>query len=158
MPVAIAVVTFWLGVFSVLLAEAVLIYVWFVSKKVVKRPAMVDEKTKLPQVVEEIAKCIAQDGCNAKETCQFLNVGLSFLFQELKDSLIVKRFVMRRIQKEFEDFMMTKTQGKIVEQLTVRDYCLGKQLPVFHSVQLTDVKQNDCMIENIDISLDVEYE
>ena len=50
MPVAIAVVTFWLGVFSVLLAEAVLIYVWFVSKKVVKRPAMVDEKTKLPQV------------------------------------------------------------------------------------------------------------
>lgn len=27
---------------------------------------------------------------------------------------------MRRIQKEFEDFMMTKTQGKIVEQLTVR--------------------------------------
>lgn len=29
----------------------------------------------------------------------------------------------------------------------MRDYCLGKQLPVFHSVQLTDVKQNDCMIE-----------
>ena len=28
---------------------------------------------------------------------------------------------MRRIQKEFEDFMMTKTQGKIVEQLTVRN-------------------------------------
>lgn len=27
---------------------------------------------------------------------------------------------MRRIQKEFEEFMLTRTQGKIVEQLTVR--------------------------------------
>ena len=45
------------------------------------------------QVVEEIARCISQDGSNDKETCQFLNVGLSFLFQELKDSLAVKRSV-----------------------------------------------------------------
>ena len=50
MAVAIAVVAFWLGVFSVLFAEAVLVYVWFVSKKVVKRPAMVDVKLKLPEV------------------------------------------------------------------------------------------------------------
>ena len=26
---------------------------------------------------------------------------------------------MRRVQKEFEDFMMTRTQGKLVEQLVV---------------------------------------
>ena len=50
MAVAIAVVTFWLGVFSVLVAEAVLIYIWFVSKKVVKPPMIVEMKPELPQV------------------------------------------------------------------------------------------------------------
>ena len=70
---------------------------------------------------------------------------------------------MRRIQKEFEDFLMTKTQGKIVEQLTVRniktvtmvmyviiqvrDYSMGKQLPVFHFAQVTDVKRQENSIE-----------
>lgn len=70
---------------------------------------------------------------------------------------------MRRVQKEFEDFM-TKTQGKFVEQLTVRnnhhnimiliaciiqvrDYSVGKQLPVFHSVQVTDIKYDENIIE-----------
>ena len=50
MAVAIAVVTFWLGVFSVLAAEVVLVYIWFVSKKVVKPPVIVEKKPKLPQV------------------------------------------------------------------------------------------------------------
>jgi len=50
MAVAIAVVTFWLGVFSVLFAEVIIIYIWFVSKKVVKPPAIVEMKLKLPQV------------------------------------------------------------------------------------------------------------
>ena len=50
MAVAIAVVTFWLGVFSVLIAEAVLIYFWFVSIKVVKPPVIVEMKPKLSQV------------------------------------------------------------------------------------------------------------
>ena len=50
MAVAIAVVTFWLGVFSVLVAEAVLVYIWFVSKKVVKPPVIVEKKPTLPQV------------------------------------------------------------------------------------------------------------
>ena len=40
-----------------------------------------------------ITRCVSQDGSNAKETCQFLNVGLSFLFQELRDSVAVKRLV-----------------------------------------------------------------
>lgn len=31
--------------------------------------------------------------------------------------------------------------------LKVRDYCLGKQLPVFHSAQVTDVKRNDDSLE-----------
>lgn len=129
-----------------------------------------------------MAKNILQDGtCDDKETCRFLNVVLSFLFQELKDSLVMKRsvltfpvqqqylivlirFIMRRVQKEFEDFM-TKTQGKLVEQLTVRnyhnimiliaciniiqvrDYSVGKQLPVFHSVQVTDIKYHENVIE-----------
>jgi len=40
-----------------------------------------------------MVKQISEDGSKSKETCQFLNLGLSFLFQELKDSIGVKRLV-----------------------------------------------------------------
>ncbi|XP_065914002.1 PDZ domain-containing protein 8-like isoform X2 [Dysidea avara] len=159
MAVAIAVMTFWLGAFFVLLVEAAIFYIWFASKRVIKHQNLPEVKTKPPQVVEELIQHIAEKGSGPEESCQFLNIALSFWFQEMRDSAIVKRFVMRRVQKEFEDFMMTRTQGKLVEQLVVRDYSLGEQLPVFHSVKLTDVKydQGSSVIKSMDISLDVEY-
>ena len=50
MAVAIAVMTFWLGAFFVLLVEAAIFYIWFASKRVIKHQNLPEVKTKPPQV------------------------------------------------------------------------------------------------------------
>jgi len=48
----------------------------------------------LQQVVEELIQNITENGSATEESCQFLNVALSFWFQEMRDSPVVKRLVV----------------------------------------------------------------
>ena len=38
---------------------------------------------------------------------------------------------MKKIQKEFMELMFEKKEGRMIEQLTVREYDLGSSLPIF---------------------------
>ena len=38
------------------------------------------------------------------------------------------------MNKEFNELMFTKKEGRMLEQLTVRDYELGTSLPIFSNV------------------------
>ena len=52
---------------------------------------------------------------------------------------------MKQINKEFTEFLLTKTQGKFFDQLTLRDYSLGQSLPVFSNISLVNLKYDeDC--------------
>lgn len=48
-------------------------------------------------------------------TDQFINV-------KKKLAPLTRRFVMKKINKEFEELMFTKTEGRMIEQLTVSLY------------------------------------
>ena len=85
----------------------------------------------------------------AVESCRWFNLIIAFLFQELRDSPKVKRwvravslrrlmvcavlcsFIMGKIHKEFRELMFTRKEGRMLEQLTVRDYDWGSSLPLF---------------------------
>ena len=52
---------------------------------------------------------------------------------------------MKQINKEFTEFLLTKTEGKFIEQLTLREYSLGESLPVFSNISLVNLKYDeDC--------------
>lgn len=52
---------------------------------------------------------------------------------------------MKQINKEFAEFLLTKTEGKMIEQLTLREYSLGQSLPVFSDISLVNLKYDeDC--------------
>lgn len=73
-----------------------------------------------------------------EETCHWFNLVIAFVFREWRDSTTVKRyicmchlqitmhmsyydrFVMKKVNKEFEELMFTRTEGRIIEQLTVK--------------------------------------
>ena len=42
--------------------------------------------------------------------------------------------ILRKVNKEFNELMFTKKEGRMLEQLTVRDYDLGTSLPTFSNV------------------------
>lgn len=56
---------------------------------------------------------------NDTESVVALNIVLQFLFQELKDTKSIRRYIIRKVSTEFRELLTTKGAGKIVERLTV---------------------------------------
>jgi hypothetical protein len=48
-----------------------------------------------------------------------LNMIFQFLFQELKDTKGVRRYIIRKMSFEFKELLTTKAAGKIVQKITV---------------------------------------
>ena len=48
-----------------------------------------------------------------------LNMIFQFLFQELKDTKGVRRYIIRKMSFEFKELLTTKAAGKIVQRITV---------------------------------------
>ncbi|XP_069468010.1 PDZ domain-containing protein 8 [Ambystoma mexicanum] len=70
------------------------------------------------------------------ETCHFLNAIFLFLFRELRDTALLRRWVHKKIKVELEELLLTRTAGRLLEGLSLRDVCLGDALPVFTGVRL----------------------
>ncbi|CAB1426599.1 unnamed protein product [Pleuronectes platessa] len=96
---------------------------------------------------------------NKPETCNFLNAIFLFLFRELRDTPVVRHWLTKKIKVEFEELLQTKTAGRLLEGLSLRDISLGNSLPVFKSATLMKpVHLNeDGMPEELNFEVDIEY-
>uniref|UniRef100_A0A3P9HC48 PDZ domain containing 8 n=1 Tax=Oryzias latipes TaxID=8090 RepID=A0A3P9HC48_ORYLA len=93
------------------------------------------------------------------ETCHFLNAIFLFLFRELRDTPVVRHWLTKKIKVEFEELLQTKTAGRLLEGLSLRDISLGNSLPVLKSARLMKpVHLNeDGMPEELNFEVDIEY-
>ncbi|XP_059929889.1 PDZ domain-containing protein 8 [Gadus macrocephalus] len=93
------------------------------------------------------------------ETCNFLNAIFLFLFRELQDTPVVRHWLTKKIKVEFEELLQTKTAGRLLEGLSLRDLSLGNSLPVFHTARLMNPVQlnADGMPEELNFEVDLEY-
>lgn len=71
-----------------------------------------------------------------RETCYFLNATILFLFRELRDTALARRWVTKKIKVEFEELLQTKTAGRLLEGLSLRDVFLGDTVPFIRTVRL----------------------
>nr|XP_006630521.1 PREDICTED: PDZ domain-containing protein 8 [Lepisosteus oculatus] len=93
------------------------------------------------------------------ETCNFLNAIFLFLFRELRDTPLVRHWVTKKIKVEFEELLLTKTAGRLLEGLSLRDISLGNSLPVFKTAKLMKPVScnDDGMPEELNFEVDLEY-
>ncbi|NXP58549.1 PDZD8 protein, partial [Chloropsis cyanopogon] len=94
-----------------------------------------------------------------EETCHFLNAIFLFLFRELRDTALVRDWVMKKIKVEFEELLQAKMTGKVLEGLSLREVSLGDVLPVFKSVKLirpVACNEEGCP-EELGFEVDLEY-
>lgn len=93
------------------------------------------------------------------ETCNFLNAIFLFLFRELRDTPVVRHWLTKKIKVEFEELLLTKTAGRLLEGLSLRDISLGNSVPVFKTARLMKpVHLNeDGMPEELNFEVDIEY-
>ncbi|XP_041359228.1 PDZ domain-containing protein 8-like [Gigantopelta aegis] len=110
-------------------------------------------KIKLPQLLKEQA---TKPNLNVTEKCLWFNLLAQFLFRELRDTQEVRRWVMRKMNNEFQELLSTLS-GKLMDQIIVRDFSLGDNFPIVNSVAVTNVLVTDDVMEELDLSLDVDY-
>uniref|UniRef100_A0A3B4YJN5 PDZ domain containing 8 n=1 Tax=Seriola lalandi dorsalis TaxID=1841481 RepID=A0A3B4YJN5_SERLL len=93
------------------------------------------------------------------ETCNFLNAIFLFLFRELRDTPVVRHWLTKKIKVEFEELLQTKTAGRLLEGLSLRDISLGNSLPVFKTATLMKPAHlnEDGMPEELNFEVDLEY-
>lgn len=71
-----------------------------------------------------------------RETCYFLNATILFLFRELRDTALARRWVTKKIKVEFEELLLTKTAGRLLEGLSLREVFLGDTVPFIKTIRL----------------------
>ncbi|KAK7142409.1 hypothetical protein R3I94_011931 [Phoxinus phoxinus] len=93
------------------------------------------------------------------ETCDFLNAIILFLFRELRDTPVVRHWITKKIKVEFEELLQTKTAGRLLEGLSLRDISLGNSVPVFKTARLMKpvALNEDNMPEELNFEVDIEY-
>lgn len=93
------------------------------------------------------------------ETCHFLNAIFLFLFRELRDTPAVRHWLTKKIKVEFEELLQTKTAGRLLEGLSLRDISLGNSVPVFKSARIMKpVQRNEEGVpEELNFEVDLEY-
>ncbi|ESO99108.1 hypothetical protein LOTGIDRAFT_173946 [Lottia gigantea] len=92
-----------------------------------------------------------------KQSCLWFNILSQYLFQELRDTPQVRRFVMKKMNKEFEEVLQT-TSGKFLDQIIIRDFNLGTTFPIVNNVSIKNIVKNGDKLEEIDLGLDVDYD
>ncbi|KAM4636163.1 PDZ domain-containing protein 8 [Discoglossus pictus] len=92
------------------------------------------------------------------ETCHFLNAIFLFLFRELRDTALLRRWVTKKIKVEFEELLLTRTAGRLLEGLSLRDISLGDVLPVFKSVRPLSTQPGEHGLpEELSFEVELEY-
>eukprot|EP00062_Callorhinchus_milii_P017850 gi/632970768/ref/XP_007901831.1/ PREDICTED: PDZ domain-containing protein 8 [Callorhinchus milii] len=104
-------------------------------------------------------------GGNGPESCNFLNAIFLFLFRELRDTPIVRHWLTKKIKVELEELLQTRTAGRLLEGLSLRDISLGNALPVFKSAKLlppppatsASAGTEQGVPDQLDFQVDLEY-
>ncbi|KAL6478396.1 hypothetical protein MHYP_G00142310 [Metynnis hypsauchen] len=93
------------------------------------------------------------------ETCGFLNAIFLFLFRELRDTPVVRHWITKKIRVEFEELLQTKTAGRLLEGLSLREISLGNSVPVFKTARLLKpvAINEEGVPEELSFEVDLEY-
>ncbi|KAK7097991.1 PDZ domain-containing protein 8-like [Littorina saxatilis] len=147
-----------MGVVVTLLVQALLMR-WYFYRIPPKPPRDRDQfpDISLPKILKDK---FTKEGLPSqeKEAGLWLNLIGQFLFQELRDTTLVRRWVMRKMNFEFAELLKT-TSGKLLAHIIVRDFSLGAKCPVVGGVSVEKVELADeDQLECLDINMDVDYD
>lgn len=93
------------------------------------------------------------------ESLVSLNLLFQFLFQELKDTKALRRYIINKLTQEFKELLNKKAASKILLGLTAREFNVGSSLPIIHSMKLHSYQMDKSKksIQELSILVDLEY-
>ncbi|XP_064636736.1 PDZ domain-containing protein 8-like isoform X2 [Lineus longissimus] len=114
------------------------------------------DKFTLPKSIKDLLDDV--DLKNKKETCNSLNLLFQFIFRELKDLPPVRGWLINKMNAEFDEMLQTTT-GKLMDQITVRDFNIGGHFPIakWFSVKSATPHADNLSLDELEILVDLEY-
>ncbi|KAK0416254.1 hypothetical protein QR680_012379 [Steinernema hermaphroditum] len=115
----------------------------------------------IPQELRDFIKS-GKDGrgLSEEESCFSISLIFHFLYQEHKDTRQFRRWIHKRLQLELNDLTTRSAAGRLIEEIRIRDLCVGNQFPVFNNIRVESVKMNDIdkeLFETVSFIVDMDY-
>ncbi|CAF3640251.1 unnamed protein product [Adineta steineri] len=87
-----------------------------------------------------------------------VNYLFQFLFQELKDSSRLRRYLMHKLNTEFKELKNSRTAKIFLQNIVIENFSIGKECPVFSDIQLERQERDERhLIKGFVAKLDVDY-
>lgn len=94
----------------------------------------------LTRLFKRFAKLTGEDvkeQLRSPETCVCLNIIFAFLWREWRDSPQMKRLLVSKLNREFNDLIGAKAAKGIIDEINIRSYSLGESLPIIRGKHVT---------------------
>ncbi|WKY07985.1 hypothetical protein Q1695_007463 [Nippostrongylus brasiliensis] len=127
-----------------------------------KLPPFIDQfrPVEIPNELRDFLKT-GEDGQGISrwESSHSLSVFLHMLFQEHKDTRLLRRWFHKRLQIELNDISTRSTAGRLIQEIRIRDFSLGTKFPRINAIRVEDVEmsQDGMLFEKITFLIDVDY-
>ncbi|CAH1777600.1 unnamed protein product [Owenia fusiformis] len=147
------------GVILTLMVQAYLLRTFFLHIPVTKPPFKPQSAGfSLPKELQDILKSSTSEV--GTETCLALNLLIQFLFQELKDTNKTRRWVTEKLNIEFAELLTQTTTGKLLDNISVRDFSLGDAFPIIKGGTIKPCHSNDNYktLEEVNIEVEIDYD
>ena len=157
---------FFAGIFTILLTEAFVFYLWF-KKKEKTIPLNLNSVPPNWNDIFDSIKSIETDGKSitenpeaiTKNTTSFINVVMLFLFQELRDDSNVRAQVLSRLNIEINEILESKFKSHIIKTMCVHNFSIGTSPPKVTNIHISKLKMcNETkLFRKLHITVDLEY-
>lgn len=115
------------------------------------------------QILEELANFLKTGddgrGLSKWESGFSLSLFFQFLFQEHKDSRVVRRWFYKRVQLELNDLTTRYATGRLIQDIRVRELSLGTKFPLIKEMRIekVDMSADKNSFESITFLINMDY-
>ncbi|XGW26073.1 hypothetical protein V3C99_007022 [Haemonchus contortus] len=98
-------------------------------------------------------------GISRWESCHSISVFLHMLFQEHKDTRLLRRWFHKRLQIELNDISTRSAAGRLIQEIRIRDLSLGTKFPRINAIRVENVEmaEDKNIFEKITLLIDMDY-
>lgn len=125
-------------------------------------PAFIDQyrPIEIPKELRDFLKTGDDgQGISRWESCHSISVFLHMLFQEHKDTRLLRRWFHKRLQIELNDISTRSAAGRLIQEIRIRDLSLGTKFPRINAVRVENVEMSEDknVFEKITFLIDMDY-
>ncbi|UJR28537.1 hypothetical protein I4U23_009773 [Adineta vaga] len=136
-------------------ASTIALLLYLYTRYVIYSPVVINEQQ---EEQYEPFNPLPENGREKNSAVEAINYLFQFLFQELKDSSRLRRYLMHKLNTEFKELKNSRTGKIFLQNIVIQAFSIGKECPVFSDIQLERQERDERnLIKGFVAKLDADY-